>query len=308
MIFLHESWLYAMVLLPVFWLLLQLADRAADRRLRAVLGARVDRHIEHRHGYLRTWQRFLMIAGVFWLMMALARPQWGAREIEHTQRGVDMVIALDISNSMRAADVMPDRLGLAKAELGALLQDYDRGRVGLVLFAGQAFVQCPLTLDLGALSMFLRMADSDMISTQGTGLRSALATSASLLTDDSDLDRDRGGRVILLVTDGEDLEGEWEEAAAACRDQGIVVMALGIGSPDGELVPELAADGSLDGYMKDQEGNVVISRLDMSSLQRASAMTGGEALRLGNGGLDRGSLLARFDSLSERDLSTPGRC
>ena len=156
--FAEEIWLWAIPFLPLLWLLFRASDRSAGRRLVQLLGQQGAAHIERANPRLRSWQRFFLFAGLFWLLLALARPQWGASEVTVTQRGSDIVVALDISNSMLAEDVLPNRMERAKAELGSFLNRLEDSRVGLVFFAGASFVQCPLTLDYGTADIFLKMA------------------------------------------------------------------------------------------------------------------------------------------------------
>ncbi|MFN2371717.1 MAG: VWA domain-containing protein, partial [Candidatus Krumholzibacteriia bacterium] len=295
-------WLYAVPLLPVLWLLLRATDRRAAGRLRLLLGARAGDHVEAANPRLRGWRRFLWLAGLFWLLLALARPQWGASEVAVTQRGSDIVVALDISNSMLAEDVPPNRLERAKAELGSFLERLRDSRVGLVFFAGSAFVQCPLTLDYGTADIFLRMAAPDMLSAQGTALGAALQTARGLLA------KGREGRpggtfqAILLVTDGEDLEGKWEEAARACQQDGIKLIPVGVGEPEGGLIPVTDGRGRPAGFLKDDEGSVVLTRLDLAALEKMAAISGGSPFRVGVDGLAGDRLFAELERLGKRDL------
>ena len=218
--FAQEIWLYFVPALLLLWLVLRATDRRAAGRLRQLLGPHAADHVENASPRLVTWRRFLFFAGMFLLLLALARPQWGASEVTVTQRGSDIVIALDISNSMIAEDVLPNRMERAKTELGSFLARLQDSRVGLVFFAGSAFVQCPLTLDYGTSDIFLKMAGPDMLSEQGTAIAAALAASRDLLRKGREGSPSGSFQAILLVTDGEDLEGKWEEEAKACRHQG----------------------------------------------------------------------------------------
>ncbi len=294
-----QDWLWLLAGLPVLWLLLRAADARAAARLGTLLGARGDEHVELRAEGYRTWRRVLLFWGLAALIVGLARPQWGANDVEIAQRGTDVVVALDISNSMLARDVTPSRLARARAEVASFLADYDRGQLGLVLFAGQAFVQCPLTLDLGAVELFLRMADTDMISEQGTALGSALDTAVEMLEGASESPGVRGA--VVLVTDGENLDGDWEAAAARCAESGIAVYPVGVGLETGGLIP---LPGGEPGYLKDEEGSVVTSRLDVDALGRLAAATGGELFRIGPGSLDAASLDAALAGLGRRDLNS----
>jgi len=300
--FAAAEWLPLLGAIPLLWFVLRWGDGRARGRLAALLGPRAGEHVERMPPAARQWRRFFLLTGLAWLVLALARPQWGANEVVVQQRGTDIVIALDISNSMRAEDVVPSRLVRARAELDAFLEGFDRGRVGLVLFAGQAFVQCPLTLDLGAARLFLRMADTDMISAQGTALGSALDVSADLLAGGADESITGGRRAILLVTDGEDLEGGWQEAAARCRERGVTVIPVGVGEETGGLIPLPGDDSGAGGYLKDDEGKVVMSRLDLASLQRLADTGEGVMFRIGAQGLDTETLTALVSGLGERDL------
>jgi len=296
-------WLMLLGLIPLLWLWLRWGDGRARNRLAALLGPRAREHVEHLPPAARQWRRFFVLMGLACLIVALARPQWGANEIVVQQRGTDVVIALDISNSMRAEDVVPNRLVRARAELGTLLEGFDRGRVGLVLFAGQAFVQCPLTLDLGTAQLFLRMADPDMISAQGTAIGAALTVGANLLDSGADEGATTTRRAILLVTDGEDLEGGWQDAAARCSERGIAIIPVGVGEETGGLIPLPGDDSAATGYMKDDTGKVVMSRLDLASLQQLADYGEGALFRIGARGLDVQGLRTIIAGLGERDLA-----
>lgn len=298
--FAAADWLLAMVLIPAVWLAVKAADRRARRRARLLLGSQAVRARENWHPRLRGWQRFCYLAGLFWLILALARPQWGASEVSVTQRGHDVVIALDVSRSMLAQDVTPSRLERAKAELTAFLRRQTESRVGLVLFAGAAFVQCPLTADLATAEVFLQMAAPDMISAQGTALAAALRTSREVLQSGRQPADVGGFQAILLVTDGEDLEGKWEEEAQACRREGITVIPVGIGEEAGGLIPLSDERGRPAGFLKDAEGNLVLTRLDLASLERLAAIGGGSTFRVGLDGLAGERLRTVLSRLGQR--------
>ena len=300
--FAQEIWLWLVPVLPVLWLLFRSADRGADAKMRLLLGDQAERHVEGANPRLRTWRRFLFFAGLFWLLMALARPQWGASEVTVTQRGSDIVVALDISNSMLAEDVPPNRMERAKTELGSFLERLENSRIGLVFFAGSAFVQCPLTLDYGTAGIFLKMAGPDMMSEQGTAIGAALKTGRELLSKGREGAPGGTFQAILLVTDGEDLEGDWEKEAEACRKDGIRVIPVGVGEETGGLIPTQDSRGRASGFMKDDEGKVVMTRLDMVSLEKLASIGGGSPFRIGVDGLAGDRLFAELQRLGRRDL------
>jgi Ca-activated chloride channel family protein len=299
--FAAEAWLILLLGLPFLVVFLRWNDRRARHRLSVLLGERAEEHVERDNPRLRGWRRFLLLNGIFWLILALARPQWGANEVVVKEKGTDIVIALDISNSMLAEDIPPNRLERAKSEVADFLSRLPRGRIGLVLFAGSAFVQCPLTLDYGTAQIFLRMAGPDMISEQGTAIAAALSTARDLLAGGGG----QGGdafQAILLVTDGEDLEGEWEEELKRCREKDIVILPVGVGLETGGLIPVTDDAGRAAGFMKDADGNVVMTRLDLASLERMAGLSGGTFFRIGEDGLAGERLRDVLVRLGEREL------
>jgi Ca-activated chloride channel homolog len=300
--FAHEFWLYLVPLVPMLWLVFRAADRKTHRRMETLLGANASSHVEGINPRLQTWRRFFYLTGVFWLLIALARPQWGANEVSVVQRGSDIIIALDISNSMLAEDVLPNRMGRAITELSSFLNRLEDSRVGLVFFAGSAFVQCPLTLDYGTAEIFLKMAGPDMMSQQGTAIGSALETSRHLLGKGRESGVKNNFQAILLVTDGEDLEGNWESEAEACKSEGIKVIPVGVGDKGGGLIPAFDAKGRSDGFLKDDEGNVVMSRLDLVALEKMASIGGGSSFLIGVDGLAGDRLFSELQRLGKRDL------
>ncbi len=300
--FAQEFWLYLVPLVPLLWLVFRAADRRAAVRLRALLGSDANSHVEGYNQRLQGWRRFFFLAGIFWLLLTLARPQWGANEVVVTQRGSDIVVALDISNSMLAEDVLPNRMGRAINELTSFLNRLEDSRVGLVFFAGSAFVQCPLTLDYGTADIFLGMAGPDMISQQGTAIASALETSRQLLSKGRPEGQKSNFQAILLVTDGEDLEGDWEKQAELCKNEGIKVIPVGVGDKGGGLIPAFDLHGRPNGFMKDEEGNVVMTRLDLVSLEKMAAIGGGSSFLIGVDGMAGDRLFAELQRLGKRDL------
>lgn len=205
--------------------------------------------------------------------LALAQPQCGEKAEVAKRRGIDVVVALDASKSMYARDVTPSRLERAKLELTTLLDSLKGDRVGLVVFAGDAFIQCPLTSDYAAAKVFLRAVDPEQMPQGGTNIGAALLLSRQVLEN---ADRGAKDRVVVLLSDGEDLTGDIGEAIDALKDFNARVLAIGIGSDTGEPIPILNRNGDVAGYKKDENGVTVISRLDRAGLTRIASATGGE--------------------------------
>jgi Ca-activated chloride channel family protein len=212
------------------------------------------------------------------------------------RQGIDIVIALDTSLSMLAEDMQPNRLEAAKREISDFIGGLKGDRVGLVAFSGEAVPLCPLTVDYEAALMLVRSMDVYTVSEPGTAIASAVQTSVSLFEG-----TEKGDRVIVLVTDGENTQGDVDEAIRLASDKHIRIYPIGLGSPKGELIPERGTDGSVTGYKKDARGETVLSRLDEPSLERIAAGTHGRYLPATSEGLE---LKLLYDEISgmERKL------
>ncbi len=238
----------------------------------------------------RVMKAVLCLAALLCMLLALAGPRWGSHYQEVSQKGVDIVIALDVSPSMLVEDVKPDRLERAKREITDFLKVVQGDRVGLVAFSGAAYTQCPLTLDHGALMMFLNILHPNHIPKPGTDLGAAIEGAMKAFDVKSETDK-----VILLITDGEDNEGRGIEAARAAARKGIKIFVFGIGDPAGGPVP---TSGGKGGFIKDEKGELVLSKLDEAGLQKIAAVTGGEYVRSMAGDLDLDLLY--FDGIKQK--------
>ena len=267
----------------------------ASRRRRALL----DRFGEHElvrrlrpavSVTARRWKAALVLAAVALLAFALARPQFGTR-VETVQRqGQDLVVALDVSRSMYAEDIVPNRLERAKIEVGRIIQRLDGDRIGLVAFAGDAFVQSPLTADYGAAMMFLSAMDPESMSTQGTDLAKAIAVSIEALEETPP-----ENRIVVVVTDGEDHEGGLAEALVAANEAEVTIHTVGVGSLEGVPLPDVGGSGGGGRFRRDDAGNVITTRLNETALQDIALQTGGEYHRIGQGAGGLGRLLERIE-------------
>jgi Ca-activated chloride channel family protein len=220
----------------------------------------------------------LVVLAMLFLILAMTQPRWGYRWEEVRRQGVDLVVALDISNSMLAEDVKPNRLERAKHKIRDLLNMLEGDRIGLVVFAGTAYVQLPLTLDYTAARLFLSAIDTDLISTQGTALGKAIRTSVKAFNSG-----DKKSRAILLITDGEDQTKSGLEEARRAREEGARIYTIGIGREIGAPIPNPNSEG---GFKKDSRGEVVLTKLDEVTLQKIALETGGTYVRSVTGDLD----------------------
>jgi Ca-activated chloride channel family protein len=226
---------------------------------------------------------------VIFLIIALMRPRWGAREVHETELGIDICITLDISRSMLARDIMPSRLGRVQTELSSLLRLLEGNRFSLVLFAGAAFIQCPLTSDQATIYEFVASASPAMISLQGTNIEDALAKAARSLES-----RFKRNRVILLISDGESHEGDALKLARELnRDKGIYIFTLGVGTTEGGDIRDE------EGAKLDRSGRTVITRLDEAFMRQLADIGGGQYYGLGNERFDVAALVRDINSIEK---------
>lgn len=250
-----------------------MAGSRRRRRMESIFGERLGAALAPGLSVARpVWRAVLQCAGLSLLGIALAQPQCGGHSEPVVRRGVDLVVALDASKSMLARDVAPDRISRARLELTTLLDSLKGDRVGIVAFAGEAHVQCPMTSDYSAAKLFLRAVDPGQMPQGGTNVGDALRVSKRMLEETGSGTQDR---VVVLLSDGEDLEGGAKAAAAELAEAGIRVFAVGIGSEEGEPVPRLDRKGRFLDFQKDQEGQTVVSRLDAAGLRALAESTGG---------------------------------
>lgn len=242
----------------------------------------------------------LLLAG-----LSLARPQWGERAREIKRQGIDLVVAIDVSRSMLADDVSPSRLGAAKREVDALLRELDGDRVGLVVFSGVGFVQSPLTSDYGAIRLYLDRLDPEKMPVQGTAIGRALEESHKLLTGNGNPDFARAGsQLVVVLTDGEDHEGDPVAAARKASADKMHVYTVGFGTDAGARIPLRNPDGSVSGYLSDRQGNVVQTRLVEDQLRAIATAGDGKYVRYAGDQSIAGYLLNEIDSFDAAELSS----
>ncbi len=238
----------------------------------------------------------LILGGIFWFIFALARPQFGMVVETIRREGSDIIIALDVSQSMMAQDLQPNRLVKAKSDIQALLSRMEGNRVGLVVFAGSAFLMSPLTTDYRAIELFLRGADVGAVSRQGTNLSQAILTSL-----DSFDEKVGAFRAIVLITDGEQHEGEAIEAAEKAAKAGVRIFTIGIGTTEGVPIP-IGKKGAEGGYKKSGAGEIVLSRLDAATLAEIARLTGGVFHQATRQELELDVVQQEIDGLEKREL------
>ncbi|MCU0242118.1 MAG: VWA domain-containing protein, partial [Vicinamibacteria bacterium] len=230
--------------------------------------------------------------------LALARPQWGIVREKIEREGVDVILALDSSASMATEDAAPNRFFLARSALTSLVSQLEGDRIGLLAFEGEAYPLAPLTLDADAVGLFLETLEPGAISSPGTSLGVGLDQGLKMFVD-----QDRRNKVMVLVSDGEDLEGQVAAAITRAKQAGVVVHTVGVGSEQGQPVPEYDREGRRAGFKKGADGSVVVSRLNMANLEAIARGTGGRFFRITPADTNLGALAAAIAGLEQRSLA-----
>lgn len=244
----------------------------------------------------RTKATILLVALAL-MAVVLSRLQFGTHLELLKREGLDIVVALDVSNSMMARDMNPNRLEKAKQEIIGIIDRLQGDRISLVAFAGEAFIQCPLTLDYAAARFLLNATDTRSVSVQGTSLTSAIEMATKAYNQ-----KEKKHKVMLLLTDGEDHEGGVLEAAEEARRHGIRIYTVGIGNPAGEPIPILDRVGKQVGFKKDENGEVIISAVDEETLQKIALATGGKYYRASAGEIELDRIFDEISQLEKKEL------
>ena len=242
------------------------------------------------------WKFCLLIVAFVLLIVAAARPQYGQKENTVKRQGIEVMVALDISNSMLAEDVAPNRLDRAKQMLSKMIDNMVDDKVGIVVFAGEAFTQLPITCDYVSAKMFLNTITPNLIQTQGTAIGTALQTAISSF---GSLESE-AGRAIVLITDGENHEDDAIAAAKQAHELGMQVFVIGIGKPEGAPIPK---PGTND-YFKDRSGQVVVSKLNEEMCQQIAEAGSGVYVRCDNTNTAMRALQQELDRIATTELET----
>jgi len=277
--FAHPSYLFLLWLVPALIFFYLYAFRKKEKLIKIFCGETL--YAELVPSVSRGRQKLkaaLAVCALAVLAVSLMQPQWGFQWEDIKRQGIDVMVAIDVSQSMLAEDIKPSRLERAKRKVYDLCRMLEGDRIGLIAFAGTSFVQCPLTLDYGAFKMFLDYLDPDLIPVPGTSLGQAIKSAISSFSR-----RERTSKALILITDGEDLEGNALEAAQEAKKEGIRIFTIGVGQEGGAPIP--MKDGS-GGFKKDERGEMVLSKLDEATLRNIALETGGSYVRSVTGDMD----------------------
>ena len=288
-------YLYLLVLIPILALIRFITYRNQKKRLRRFGEPALLKELMPDVSRFRPLVKFwLLQAALALLIVMLARPQMGTKISQEKRVGIETIIVMDISNSMMAEDVSPSRLDRSKMMVENLVDHFSNDKIGLIVFAGDAFVQLPITSDYVSAKMFLSSIDPSMIATQGTDIARAVEMASHSFTQEEGV-----GKAIVVITDGEDHEGGALEAAKAAKDNGMRVYVLGVGSPDGAPIP---IPGTND-YMKDNAGNTVMSALNEEMCKQIAQAGGGAYIHVQNNSAAQEQLDNELDKLSKKETT-----
>ena len=271
LIFANYKFLYLLLLVPVFLLGYGLLRYMRNRRVKAFGDSSLVEALMPSRSRSKGWVKAVLFSlGFAFFVLGLARPRTGAKLAERTTKGAEIIVALDVSNSMLAQDYSPNRLERAKLSIARLTERLQDDRIGLVIFAGTSFVQLPVTTDYVSAKMFLGSIDTGSIPVQGTAIGDAIRLSIKSFSAQSEK-----SRVIVVISDGENHEDDPVAAAKQAAELGIKVYTIGVGSADGQPIP---MNG---GLLRDKEGNIVVTRLDEETLRKVAQAGGGAYIHAG---------------------------
>jgi Ca-activated chloride channel family protein len=303
----NESYLYGLLIIPFFILGYLLLYYVAKKRwLQFGEEELISRLMPLRSFPVQTIKFSLLMTALLCFIVALANPKVGSTLEKGMRKGVDIMIAMDISNSMLAEDIQPNRLEASKIALSRFIDQLKGDRIGLVVFAGKSFVQLPITSDYAAAKMFVTYVHPRLMNEQGTDIASAIDLAAvSMLPETKNGNADLtklsqlNSKVILVVSDGEDHFPEAVEVAAQVRKLGMTVHTIGIGDVRGAPIPDRKGSNS---FKKDLEGNTVITRLNEQVLKEIAAVGGGVYVHASNANMGFETIMEKIDSMNKVDL------
>ena len=288
-------YLWLLVLIPILALIRFISYRNQKKRLRKFGEPALLKELMPDVSRFRPSVKFWILQGALALLvLMLARPQMGTKISQEKRVGIETIICMDISNSMLAEDIVPSRLDRSKMMIENLVDHFSNDKIGLIVFAGDAFVQLPITSDYVSAKMFLSSIDPSMIATQGTDIGRAIDMATHSFTPEEGI-----GRAIIVITDGENHEGGAVEAASAAKDAGMRVYVLGVGSSKGSPIPIPGTDD----YMKDNTGNTVMSALNEQMCKELAQAGGGAYIHVENNSAAQDQLDNELDKLSKKETT-----
>jgi len=293
----HMEYLSLLAIVPLMLLLFVLASYLRQRDWKAFGDISLLRQLAPEFSKGRLWLKMILAMLAFtFLILALANPLIGKEKTKAKKRGIDVMVAIDVSKSMMAEDVAPSRLLRARQFVSNMLDKMKGNRVGLIVFAGNAYLQMPLTADHSAAKLFLRSISPEIVPTQGTAIADAIRIAREAFEK-----KEKRYKALIIITDGEDHEGDVKEAVKRAREEGIVIYTIGVGSSEGAPIPDYSGS-YLRGYKKDKNGNIIISKLNQEILSEIALLGGGNYYQLAGSNNPLPDLLKELDTLDKKEL------
>ncbi len=296
--FAHPEYFYLMLVIPAFFILFILS-RIGRRRSLRLFGDRalIAQLMPSVSGNRPVIKFLLWMLALGMIVSALAQPQFGSKLVTSKRKGVELIIALDVSNSMMAEDIKPNRLERAKRAIAKLTERLRNDKIGLIVFAGQAYVQLPITTDYVSAKLFLDAINTSIVPVQGTAIGAAIQMAVKSFTPDF-----TGSKAVIVITDGENHEDDAIGAAKEAMEKKIIVHTIGMGLPQGAPIP-VGGTGSRD-FMKDKQNNIVVTKLDENMLTQISAAGGGTYIRANNAEVGLNNLFNEIEKMEKSELNS----
>lgn len=294
--FAHPEYLFLLILIPVLVGIFIYSTLQKRKKIKQFGNPDLLAELMPNVSVVRPQLKFyFQFTAIIFLIIVLAQPQFGTKMEKEKRKGIEVMIALDVSNSMMAQDIQPNRLEKSKQVLSKLVDDMTNDKVGLVVFAGDAYTQLPITVDYVSAKMFLSTISPKLVPRQGTAIGSAIDLAIKSFGE-----KKEAGRAIILITDGENHEDDAVGAAKLALENGIAVHVIGMGKPDGAPIP---VEGTMS-FWKDKEGNVVVSKLNEAMCQRIAAEGGGIYVRADNTNAAYKVISKELDKIAKSDIKT----
>lgn len=294
----HPEYIYLLGILPVLIAAFWLASLARRKALQRFGEERIVERLTESAGKRKRLLKFgVLFLALTCIIVGLANPEIGTRLEEVKQEGVDIFVALDVSLSMKAEDIKPNRLEKAKLEIRNLIDRLGGDRLGLIVFAGEAYTQFPLTTDYSAANLFLDAVDVDVVPVPGTAIGSAIKRALESFDF-----KESTTKVIVIVTDGENTEGDALDAAENAAKKGVLLYTIGMGSPAGTPIPIYNPSGQQVDFKRDRSGNIVVTKLDEASLERIATIGNGKYFRGTNAQDELNEIYKNISSLQKKEF------
>jgi len=294
--FANPEFLYALLVIPALILIFILTYRSKKKSLERFGDKQVIESLMPLVSKRRAGIKFtILLAVLFLVILAVARPQFGSKLKEVTTEGVEIIIALDVSNSMLAEDIKPNRLEAAKRSISKMLENLDNDKIGLIVFAGNAYTQVPVTTDYTATKMLLSNLSTNVVREQGTAIGEAIQLAIKSYSPDNE-----SNKALVIITDGENHEDDPTDAAREAKEKGIVIYTIGLGDSKGTPIP---LKGSSD-YRKDEQGRVIMTKLNEAMLVEIANAADGKYIRANNMRIGLNTLYEEIEKLDKMEMES----